>query len=106
MTLYSKDAEKMSAEPDERMTDQGKLLFGAGFVFGVMVTLVLLAVSLITVTRDQTVLGGIGGASILVTVAGGIVFAAIVGAGLFYLAFPAHRAKIPVYPEQFGIEDE
>lgn len=89
----------------DELTDQGKLLFGAGFVFGVTVSMCLLAVVLVAVTSGPATPGGVG-ASLLATVAGGVLFAAVVGAGLTYLAFDHNRAKIPVDPEQFGIDEE
>jgi len=87
------------------LTDQGKLLFGAGFVFGVTTTLLILAVVLVAVTRGET--GEIGlTPSVVATLAGGVLFAGIVGVGLYYLAFPGNRAQIEVDPEQFGLDDE
>jgi hypothetical protein len=90
----------------DELTDQGKLLFGAGFVFGVTVTLCLLAVVLVAVTRVPASAGDIAASPLVLSVAGGVVFAGIVGAGLTYLAFDHNRAKIPVDPEQFGLDEE
>jgi len=91
-------------DTDERMTEKSKLLFGAGFVFGVMATLLLLAVVVAVVAVDDT--GGLLDSTALVVAAGGVLFAAIVGSGLYLLAFPENRTKIPVDPEQFGLDDE
>jgi hypothetical protein len=88
------------------LTDQSKLLFGAGFVFGVGTTLCLLAVVLVIVTRTPAGTGGLGASQLLATVAGGVLFAAVVGVGLWYLAFDENRAQLSVDPEQFGIERE
>mgnify|MGYP000477524080 CR=1 FL=1 len=88
------------------LTDQGKLLFGAGFVFGVGTTLCLLAVVLVAVTQTPAGPGGPAGSPVVATVAGGVLFAAIVGAGLWYLAFDENRASLAVDPEQFGLERE
>ena len=88
------------------LTDQGKLLFGAGFVFGVGTTLCLLAVVLVAVTQTPAGTGGLGGSPVVVTVAGGVLFAAIVGVGLWYLAFDENRTTLSVDPEQFGLERE
>jgi hypothetical protein len=88
-------------DPD-RLTGQGKLLFGAGFVFGVTATLIILAVVLVGVTN---VAGG-GLVTVVATTGGGIVFAAIVGAGLYYLAFPENRTRVAVDPAKFGFDDE
>lgn len=89
----------------DELTDQGKLLFGAGFVFGVTVTLCLLAVVLVAVTRVPASSADLAASPLLASVAG-VLFATIVGAGLTYLAFDHNRAKIPVDPEQFGIDEE
>jgi len=92
----------MATKPAQPLTDDGKLLFGAGFVFGVMVTLVLLGVVVAVVAAN----GGPVPVTAVATVAGGIVFAGIVGTGLFLLAFPENRTRIPVEDIDFGIGDE
>ena len=74
--------------------DKERLLLGAGFAFGVMMTLVVLELVL--------VLNGTVPASDLVTssdaliVIAGVVFAGVVGIALFVLSFPGNRAKIPI----------
>ena len=88
------------------LTDQGKLLFGAGFVFGVGTTLCLLAVVLVAVTQTPAGPGGPAGSPVVATVAGGIVFAGIVGAGLYYLAFPDNRTRVAVDPAAFGMDEK
>ena len=95
----------MVTESDESLTDKDKLLFGAGFVFGVMVTLLLLAAVLAVTAGD----GGdtlSPGSSVLVTAVGGGGFAGIVGAGLYVLAFPENRTRVRVDPALFGVDDE
>lgn len=92
----------MATRPAQPLTDDGKLLFGAGFVFGVMATLVLLAV-VIAVAASS---GGPMPTTVLATVGGGVLFAGIVGSGLFLLAFPENRTRIPVEDVDFGIGDE
>jgi len=94
----------MATESDERLSDTGRLLFGAGFVFGVMVTLLLLAVVVAVVTVNDS--GRLLDSTALVVAAAGVLFAAIVGSGLYLLAFPENRTKIPVDPEAFGLDDE
>jgi predicted membrane channel-forming protein YqfA (hemolysin III family) len=94
----------MATESDKALTDKGKLLFGAGFVFGVMATMLLLAAVLAATSSAN--LGSFVGSSVVVTLAAGVVFATIVGAGLYLLAFPENRTKIPVDPEQFGRDGE
>mgnify|MGYP000076636922 FL=1 len=88
------------------LTDQGKLLFGAGFVFGVGTTLCLLAVVLVTVTETPAGAGSLGGSPVVATVAGGILFTAVVGVALWYLAFDENRGTLAVDPEQFGLDRE
>lgn len=93
-------------DSDEGLTDQSKLLFGAGFVFGVTATLLILVVVLVAVTRSSAGSGLGLTPSVAATLAGGLLFTAIVGAGLYYLAFPENRTWIAVDPAQFGLDDE
>jgi hypothetical protein len=93
----------MGARDD--LTDQGKLLFGAGFVFGVTVTLCLLGVVLVAVTPGPAGEGGVG-TSLLVALGGGVLFSTTLGVGLTYLAFDHNRARIPVEADQFGLDEE
>lgn len=93
-------------DTDDRLADQGKMLFGAGFVFGVTTALLILAVVLVAVTRGETGAALSLTSPVLATVAGGIVFAAIVGAGLYYLAFPDNRTQLSVDPADVGLDDE
>lgn len=106
VNLYALGANYRGMTTRDDLTDQGKMLFGAGFVFGVTVTLCLLAVVLVAVTRAPATAGDLAASPLIATVAGGILFAAIIGAGLSYLAFDANRAKIPIDPEQFGLDEE
>lgn len=92
----------MATTDSETLNDDGKLLFGAGFVFGVMVTLVLLGVVIAVIAAN----GQSVPSTVVTTVIAGIVFAGIVGGGLYLLAFPENRTRIPVGPEDFGLEDE
>jgi len=92
----------MATRPAQPLSDDGKLLFGAGFVFGVMVTLVLLGVVVAVVAANS----GPVPVTAVATVVGGIVFAGIVGSGLFLLAFPENRTRIPVDDLDFGLDDE
>lgn len=94
----------MATEPDDRLSDKGRLLFGAGFAFGVMVTLLILAVVVAVVTVNDS--GRLLGSTALVVAAAGVLFATIVGSGLYLLAFPENRTKIPVDPAAFGLDDE
>ena len=90
----------MNTTPPDSLTGTGKLLFGAGFVFGVMVTLVLLGVVLAVLASN----GGMVSATVVATVAAGVLFAGIVGSGLYLLAFPENRTQIPIDAADFGFE--
>lgn len=92
----------MSTQPSNALSDDGKLLFGAGFVFGVMVTMVLLGVVLAVLAAG----GGPSSTALTATVAAGILFAGIVGGGLYLLAFPENRMQIPVDAADFGLDEE
>ncbi|WP_459192920.1 hypothetical protein [Halosimplex sp. J119] len=88
----------MTTEPKDGLTDDGTLLFGAGFVFGVMASLLLLGVVLAVIgANGQSVPVTVGA-----TVVAGVVFASIVGGGLFLLAFPENRTLIRIDAEDFG----
>lgn len=79
---------------DPPVTDKERLLFGAGFVFGVAVTMVIMAVVTSTVAgRTGT---SVLGAEVVLTIGGGVVFAAIVGICLWVLAFPENRLHLPL----------
>jgi len=73
------------------VTDKDRLLFGAGFVFGVAFTFVVLG----------TVVAGVGGGQgalglpVLWLIAASVLLAAIVGAAMFLLAFPENRLEVP-----------
>lgn len=79
---------------DSDLTDKGRLLFGAGFVFGVAFTMLILGVVTATVARGmgQQLLT----ADVVLTLAAGIFFAAVVGVSLYFLAFPENRVEIPI----------
>ena len=84
----------MNEESEEALTDKERLLFGAGFVFGVMFTMLILAVIIATVGGNTGT--GVEATNVFVTVAAGIFFAGVVGAALYLLAFPENRVKIPI----------
>jgi len=95
------DGDIMDTKPPDSLTDTGKLLFGAGFVFGVMVTLVLLGVVLAVLASN----GEAVSTAVAATVAAGIIFAGIVGGGLYLLAFPENRTQIAVDASDFGFDE-
>ena len=76
------------------ISDKGRLLFGAGFAFGVLFTMVVLA--LVTVTVVGRSGEGIFLWDIVATIAGGALFTGIVGVSLYVLAFPENRVAVPV----------
>lgn len=84
----------MAEDNTPPITDDDRLLLGAGFAFGVMTTLLVLILVLVfdgTLTAGEIVSTGDG----LIAVAG-IVFAGILGIALYVLAFPDNRARIPI----------
>ncbi len=81
-------------DPEPELTDKGRLLFGAGFVFGVTFTMLILAV--VTATVAGKTGRDILASEIVVTIAAGIFFAGVVGVSLYFLAFPENRVEIPL----------
>jgi len=84
----------MTEDTTPAITDDHRLLLGAGFAFGVMTTLVVLLLVLVldgTLAVGDTVTTSDG----LIAVAG-IVFAGILGIAMYVLAFPDNRAMIPI----------
>ncbi|MHB9286984.1 hypothetical protein ACKVMT_08065 [Halobacteriales archaeon Cl-PHB] len=81
-------------DSDSELTDKGRLLFGAGFVFGVAVTMLVMAVVTATVA-GRTGRGGLA-SEIVVTIAAGVFFASVVGVSLYLLAFPENRVEVPI----------
>ena len=76
------------------LSDKSRLLFGAGFVFGVGFTMVVMGLVTVAVARRtgrQLVTG-----EVLVTLVAGVFFAAVVGLSLYFLAFPENRVEIPI----------
>jgi hypothetical protein len=83
----------MAQAPASEVGDKAKLLFGAGFAFGVMCSLVLVAILMGTLTGSLT-------GSEVMTTGGAIVFAGIIGSALYLLAFHENRAWLPIGTEQ------
>ncbi|CCQ32898.1 hypothetical protein HLRTI_002489 [Halorhabdus tiamatea SARL4B] len=84
----------MTADTTPPITDDDRLLLGAGFAFGVMTTLIVLVLVLVmdgTLATGELVTTPEG----LIAIAG-IVFAGILGIALYVLAFPDNRANIPI----------
>ncbi len=81
----------MSSE-ESTLTDKSRLLFGSGFVFGVMATLVVLGIVLLSV--DTGTGSGALAENAVVTLAAGVFFTAVVGIALYLLAFPQNRLDL------------
>jgi len=79
---------------EQGLADKGRLLFGAGFAFGVACALLILVVVVATVTGETA--RELLGRDVFVTIAAGICFAGVVGVGLYVLAFPENRLEVPV----------
>lgn len=82
----------MADNPDPRITDESRLLLGAGFSFGVTCTLLLIGVVLATVGGGQTSIGS----PVMITTGAGALFAGIVGTSLYLLAFSENRLLLPI----------
>ncbi|WP_324759860.1 hypothetical protein [Haloarcula montana] len=84
--------------------DKERLLFGAGFVFGA--GFILLVLGLVIATMD----GGVGalGVDAGVLIGASVFATALVGTGLFLLAFPENRVEVPVSlaPEADDLDKE
>lgn len=83
----------MNASDEDEIGDTGRLLFGAGFVFGVLCTLLVLIVVVATATGE----GGQGliDQDVFTTIVAGILFIAVVGIAMYVLAFPENRESLP-----------
>lgn len=79
----------MSQGSDER-TERERLIFGAGFVFGVMFTLLILALVFAAVVPETVSLGAIVSSTVILPIVAAVAFAAAVGSALYVLALPDH----------------
>lgn len=76
---------------DDTVTAKDRLLFGAGFAFGVMFILLVLGV----------VTAGLGGGegplgSVIPIVAISVLLTGVIGSATYLLAFPENRLSVPV----------
>jgi len=78
----------------EGVGDKERLLLGAGFAFGVMLTLLVL--ELVLVFNGTVAPGDLLTSADALLVLAGIVFAGVVGIALFVLSFPGNRVRIPI----------
>lgn len=99
----------MSQETDDR-TERERLIFGAGFVFGVMFTLLILALVFAAVVPETVSLGAILSSTVVLPLVAAVGFAAAVGSALYVLALPdrglALRRGSIFYEDEPEIETE
>lgn len=77
----------MSQGTDDR-TERERLIFGAGFVFGVMFTLLILALVFAAVLPETVSLGAVFSSTVVLPLVAAVGFAAAVGSALYVLALP------------------
>ena len=82
------------SESTGAVDDNERLLIGAGFAFGVMTTLLVL--EFVLIADGSVTVGELFTSTDALIVVAGILFAAIVGIGLFVLSFPENRGQIPI----------
>jgi hypothetical protein len=80
--------------PDETV-ERERLIFGAGFAFGVMFTMLILGVILSTVVPGSVTPATLLDSRVLLTVLGAMGFALVVGVGLYVFALPERGFGIP-----------
>jgi hypothetical protein len=78
---------------DDSVTDRDRLLFGAGFAFGVTFTFLVLGVVAAGLGGGQGPLG-----SVVLVVAISVVLTGIIGSATYLLAFPENRVAVPASP--------
>lgn len=91
----------MVDETPTEMTDEIRFMFGAGFAFGVTCTMLLMAVVLATVGGQDLSIGD----PIVLNTGAGVLFAGVIGASLYLLAFPKNRFALPIATEAAGSEE-
>jgi hypothetical protein len=84
----------MSSETADPDSDLVRYVFGAGFVFGVVTTLLVL-VGALTVAAGADGITALG-RPLLLSVIAAVLFAAVVGSALFLLAFPENRVRVSI----------
>ena len=80
--------------PDETV-ERERLIFGAGFAFGVMFTMLILGMVLSTVVPRNVTVTSLLDSRVLLTVSASIVFAFVVGVALYVFALPENGFGIP-----------
>jgi glycerol uptake facilitator-like aquaporin len=80
--------------PDEE-AERDRLIFGAGFAFGVMFTTLILAVVVSAALPRDVTLGMVLSHRVLLPIVSAFLFAAIVGTALYVLALPETGFGLP-----------
>jgi len=75
--------------------ERERLIFGAGFAFGVTFTLSILAVVLSTVVEGPVTIDTLLHSAVLLPVVAAVFFAAVVGFALYFLALPESGIGLP-----------
>ena len=84
----------MDPELPETDSESVRYVFGAGFVFGVVTATLVLVGVLATATESSAL--NLLFQPLLLSVGAAILVAVLVGSGLFLLAFPENRVRVPV----------
>ncbi|WP_336001352.1 hypothetical protein [Halorientalis halophila] len=82
------------SEPDET-TERERLVFGAGFAFGVVFTMSILAVVVATVVPRQIGPERLLSTAVWLPIAAAIALSAVAGIGLYQLALPDRGFDLP-----------
>jgi len=87
----------MARPGPSQKTERERLIFGAGFAFGVMFTLLILAVVLAAVLPESVTPSMLLSSTVLLPIVSAIVFAFVVGIALYVLALPDQGFGLPQY---------
>jgi uncharacterized integral membrane protein len=91
----------MSEGTDDR-TERERLIFGAGFVFGVMFALLILALVFAAVVPETVTLSTVLSSTVVLPIVAAVAFAGAVGTALYVLALPDRGLALrrgAVFPE-------
>jgi hypothetical protein len=82
------------------VTDRDRLLFAAGFMFGVLFAMLILAIVVATVTE-----GVLPDENVTLSLGIGIAVAGVAGVVMYLFAFPQNRVAIPIGGTATGAGD-
>ena len=88
----------MDSGTDDPVSEKDRLLFGAGFAFGVMFTLLVLGIVAAGMGGGQ----GQFGVSVTLLVGVSVVLITLIGSATYLLAFPQNRVLVPA---SIGLDD-